>query len=42
MNFDCVEVVIKLGFPGGTVVKNLSIDAEDARDLGLIQSWSLE
>ena len=25
-----------MGFPGGSVIKNLSIDAEDAGDVGLI------
>ena len=28
-----------LGFPSGTVVKNLPTSAEDARDVGLITGW---
>ena len=31
--------IVDLGFPGGTVVKNLPANAGDARDEGLILSW---
>ena len=28
-----------MGFLGGTVVKNLPVNSEDARDVGLISGW---
>ena len=28
-----------VGFPGGSVVKNLPADAEDMRDVGLTPGW---
>ena len=33
---DFVKIPIEAGFPGGSVVKNPSVSARDARDLGLI------
>ena len=35
-NSDKVLTVTKWGFPGGAVVKNLPVNARDARDTGLI------
>ena len=32
-------VIILMGFPGGSVVKNLPASAEDLRDMGLIPGW---
>ena len=28
-----------MGFPGGTTVKNLCVNAGDVRDVGLISGW---
>ena len=32
-------VIILMGFPGGSVVKNLPTSAGDLRDMGLIPGW---
>ena len=32
-------VIILMGFPGGSVVKNLPASAGDLRDMGLIPGW---
>ena len=34
-----VKIEARQIFPGGTVVKNLSANAGDARDAGLISGW---
>ena len=32
-------VIILMGFPGGSVVKNLPTSAGELRDMGLIPGW---
>ena len=37
--FTCIT--LRQGFPGGSVVKNLSANSGDSEDLGLIPGWGI-
>ena len=39
LDLNFIGRIYHLGFPGGSVVKNLLANAEDTRDMGSITGW---